>query len=292
MAASLQKRGALQMTKKLQTSTLILGALIIVCVALPLALWTLTSSDAGRLLFLVLCIVGILTTFIAWQWGAKTADIPAGSAGIVMFLNQRQAVKAGPQKVTYFPLLQSVDIKDLTQKPWELTREYDTGDYISIRLTLSIIWEVQPDSLYTALDDNAKLTDGMARLIDGSLTFQIGSRSLADMRANLIAMMRDLVSTLNSAPASKGKYVVKQAVATQLKLPAELLQAYTQLEIARVKQSVAQLSRADAYDDRVAEANAQAEELKVLDKSIGKVQPRTIDHAESLAFIRQLRGQK
>jgi hypothetical protein len=280
------------MTKKLTTSTLLLSALIILCIALPLVLSILAPSDSSHLFFFVLCIVGALSNFVAWRWGPRTADVPDGSAGIVTFLNQRQGVKKGPQKVTYFPLFQSVDTKDLTQKPWELTREYDTGDYITIRLTLSIIWEVQPDSLYTALDDTAKLTDGMARLIDGSLTFQIGSRSLADVRANLIAMMRDLVSTLNSSPASKGKYLVRQAVATQLRLPTELTQAYTQLEIARIKQSIAQLTRADAYDDRVAEARAQAEELNVLDKSIGKVQSRTIDHSESMAFIRQLRGQK
>jgi regulator of protease activity HflC (stomatin/prohibitin superfamily) len=201
-------------------------------------------------------------------------------------------VTAGPAKIKLNLLLETGQIHTLSQKPLDFSADFDTADPVTIRVTTQVAWEVHPDSLLAALDDSAKFTDSISRHIQSQLTYALGKRSLAEIRANLAPLLRDVARSVNWTEAAKNRFAVREMLVVQLRLPPELISAATQLLIAGLQTDINRARRSNRFSDRYAEARARAKELEVIDTTVRKVEDRTLAFIENAVLLDQLSRSK
>ncbi len=273
---------------KLTPARVVLGTLLSSWALLTLSWLLLAPNDRGS----VAAVALILFLLILLGWGlfnqTKGVEVPAGSAAVITTLGGSRRVTAGPAKIKLNLLLETGQIHTLSQKPLDFSADFDTGDPVTIRITAQIAWEVHPDSLLAALDDNTKFTDNISRHVQSQLTYALGKRSLAEIRANLAPLLREVARSVNWSEAAKSRFQVREILVVQLRLPPELTSAATQSLIASLQTDMNRAQRSNRFSDRYAEARARAKELEVIDTAVRKVEERTIAFVENAVLLDQL----
>lgn len=277
---------------KLTPARIVLGTLLGCWVLLTVSWLLLAPNDRGS----VAAVALFVFLLILLGWGlfnqTKGMEVPAGSAAVITTLGGSRRVTAGPAKIKLNLLLETGQVHTLSQKPLDFSADFDTGDPVTIRVTAQVAWEVHPDSLLAALDDSAKFTDSISRHIQSQLTYALGKRSLSEIRANLAPLLRDVARCANWTEAAKNRFVIREILVTQLRLPPELISAATQLLIAGLQTDINRAQRSNRFSDRYAEARARAKELEVIDTTVRKVEDRTIAFIENAVLLDQLSRSK
>lgn len=270
---------------KLTPARIVLGTLLSCWVLLTVSWLLLAPNDRGS----VAAVALIVFLLILLGWGlfnqTKKMEVPAGSAAVITALGGSRRVVAGPANIKLNLLLETGQIHTLAQKPLDFSADFDTGDPVTIRVTAQVAWEVHPDSLLAALDDSAKFTDTISRHVQSQLTYAFGKRSLAEIRANLGPLLRDVTRSVNWAEAAKNRFAIRDMLIVQLRLPPELISAATQLLIASLQTDINRAQRSNRFNDRYAEARARARELEVIDTAVRKVEDKTIAFIENTALL-------
>ncbi len=273
---------------KLTPGRIVLGILLSSWALLTLSLLLLAPKDRGS----VAAVALIVLLFILLGWGLfnlkRVMEVPAGSVAVITRLGGLQRLTAGPAKIKLNLLLEKGQIYTLSQKPLDFSADFDTGDPVTIRITAQIEWEVHPDSLLATLDNNTRFTDSVSRHVQSQLTCALGKRSLAEIRANLAPLLREVVRSANWSEVAKNRFQIREILVVQLKLPPELIWAATQSLIAGLQRDLNRVQRSNRFSDRYAEARARAKELEVIDTAVRNVEQKTIAFVENAVLFDQL----
>jgi regulator of protease activity HflC (stomatin/prohibitin superfamily) len=255
--------------------TIIIVAAISGLLLTTVLVMSVRQEDRLAVLLICLAVMGSPPILLILLMKRRCA-VPAGHVAIVGSSDRPKTV-AGPAEVVYRPLFTKCDLQPLRQKPIDYVYDCDTRDHLTVRISLSVFWDAQVDSLVSITRKKLDVSEVFKRHVQARLNVLCYRYPAEEVPRTVNLIAERVADYLNDPARCERVYQVKEVLITQAKLPPEIMSAAARVKEAEFEAAIADSKRASQAHNHTSEATARAVGLAILEQASHMVGDRAVE---------------